>query len=286
MLKQKKHSDEFRREALELKRAPAVTVTIAAYDRLEFLREAIQSATAQSYRPLEILVVNDGSGPDVRNWLDIMATKESLLRVIHLPHSGVATARKATLEAADGDLVCVLDSDDWFVPDAIERLVTVFLDDGSVDLAYCNNIHVYPDGSKRHRTYPAYCRNEDMVNAIFIRPVVPFKHSGTMFRRDVALELGGYDPSLPVKVDVDLFLRFLNAGKRLHLVEEPLVHFRLHGGSISHRNRIEGIRVWRQLIDRYAGHRPAHIRYLLRSMRGLMELGKLVYAGIFLRQVH
>ena len=264
--------------------SPVVTVSIAAHGRLEFLREAIQSAAAQSYRPLKILVVNDGSGPDVRNWLDMMAAEESLLRVIHLPHRGVAKAQKAALEAADGDLVCVLDSDDRFVPDAIERLAKVFLRDDSIDLAYCNNIHVYPDGSKRHRKYPAYSRNEDMVNAIFIRPVVPFKHSGTMFRRDVALELGGYDPSLPVKVDVDLFLRFLEAGKRLHLVEEPLVQFRVHRGSISHRKRIEGIRVWRQLIDRYAGHRPAIVRYLLHSRRGLMELGKLVYAGVFLRK--
>lgn len=264
--------------------SPAVTVSIAAYGRLEFLREAIQSAAAQSYRPLEILVVDDGSGPDVRTWLDMMTAEESLLRVIHLPHRGVATARKVALEAANGDLVCVLDSDDRFVAGAIECLVKVFLRDDSIDLAYCNNIHVYPDGSKLHRKYPTYSRNEDMVNAIFIRPVVPFKHSGTMFRRDIALQLGGYDQSLPMKVDVDLFLRFLEAGKRLRLVEEPLVHFRLYRGSMSHRKRIEGIRVWRQLIDRYAGHRPAPVRYLLHSRRGLIELGKLAYAGVFLRK--
>jgi len=250
-----------------------VTVLIAAYDRLSFLKEAVASALAQDYGSFEVLVIDDGSGQETRDWLDEQANSENHLRVIHQQNSGIARARQAGLIAARGQLVCILDSDDRFLPGALRSIMAFFIASTPVDLVYTNNMHQMPSGVLRNCTYPHYATNRAMIRGVLLRPRIPFKHSGTTFCRDVALDLGGYDAELPIKVDVDLYLRFLAAGRKLCLLDAPVVAFRVHKNSVS-RRRLLGIRVWCQLIDRY-GPRSRLARIGYKASRVSAELLKL-----------
>lgn len=256
----------------------AVTVLVAAYGRLPLLKQAVASALAQDHPSFEVLIVDDGSGDDTGAWLRASEDGEARLRVIFQPHQGVAAARANGVAAAKGELICILDSDDVLVPHALTRLAGVFETDPDATLAYTRIRELRPDGAAVVQAYPEFTSADAMLWATLVRPRLPFKHSGTMFRRSVALQLGSYDPGLPCKVDIDLYLKFLRAGHRPRLVAEPLVDFRMHKNSIS-RNRWLGIRVWFRLIDRY-GPSNAAVRLGIKLLRGISETLKSVYVEL------
>jgi glycosyltransferase involved in cell wall biosynthesis len=260
---------------------PQITVLLASFNRLELLQQAVASVLAQKCQySFEVLVVDDGSEAETRNWLDRTAREHPSLRVIHQAHAGVASARYHGLVAARGEWVFILDSDDLLLEGGLEVLAKALRSRPDVDLFYADVIDISRDGKPVGRVlYPTFANNDRMMRGVFVRPRVPFKHSGTTFRRVTALELGAYDVNLPFKIDVDLFLRFLSAGKRLYHINEPLAAFRRHRNSISNSRRVEGIRVWSFLIERYRGKTLQALFY--KVLRASAEYGKHVYATAF-----
>jgi glycosyltransferase involved in cell wall biosynthesis len=252
-----------------------VTVLLAAHNRKELLKDSLDSALKQDFESFEVLVIDDGSNEETRAWLDEEATIQKRLRILHQEHCGVAVARQNGLKEARGEFVCILDSDDRLVPNALSHILTVFTERPETDLVYCNNLHLIGSEKIRAFKYPCYDNNDNMLRSTLLRPVVPFKHSGTTFRKDLALMLGGYDIRLPLKIDIDFFLKFLTNGRRLVLVNDPLVEFHMHKNSISAK-RLLGIKVWWLLINRY-GPRDQLQRIFYKSARTVSELLKLAY---------
>ena len=253
-----------------------VTVLLASYNRPEYLGEAIDSALGQDYSDTEVLVVDDGSDHATRRWLERRAAAEDRLHVEFQGHSGVATARARGVELATGDLVTILDSDDLLCLDAVSRIVDIFQRCPKTALVYSHIDELMPNGEIRRRVYPRFRTNRTMMWATLLSPRVPFKHSGTTFRRTEALAMGSYDRGLPCKVDIDLFLKYISNGKSVWLLEQPpAVTFRVHKHSISSNRRL-GIRVWFQLIDRYGptGH---VMRAAIKALRASSETLKAGY---------
>lgn len=261
---------------------PKVTVLIAAYNRLEFLKDSLASVFAQDIDSMEILVVDDGSDLETQRWLDKEATKRNDIRVIHQKNRGVAYARQIGLQKAHGEFVCILDSDDKLIPGAIGKIMHVFTNNPEVDLVYVNNIHIMPNNRIKYSPYPLFHGNTHMIHWTFLRPRVPFKHSGTTFRRNVAIALGGYDTELPIKIDIDMFLKFLSNKCRLFLIEEALVEYRMHKNSLS-ANRFLGIKIWWNLIDRY-GPRQYLLKSIYKAVRTLIELFKYGYYQMIIKR--
>jgi GT2 family glycosyltransferase len=255
--------------------APAVSIVMASYGRLSLLEPALASALAQDHASFEVILVDDGSDEATRAWLRGAEQREPRLRVVFQQHEGVAAARARGLTEARGALVCILDSDDTLAPHALRRLAREFEGSPDTQLAHAQIRELRPNGSVAVQAYRAYASARAMLWATLLKPRVPFKHSGTMFRRAAALELGSYDRSLPCKVDIDLYLKFMRAGHRPRLVPEPLVDFRMHTDSIS-RNRWLGMRVWFTLIDRY-GPRSRLVRLALKAARIASEATKQLY---------
>ncbi len=254
--------------------APKITVLIASYGRLEFLKSAIQSALSQDYPDYEILVIDDGSDDETKNWLREQQ-QHGQIRVIFQDHQGVSVARSRGVEEAQGALICILDSDDTLVPDALQRLSDKLKENKETVMVYCNIKEFRPNGVVETQNYPVFPTARKMLWTILLKPRVPFKHSGTTFYRDIAVKLGSYDTSIPCKIDIDFYLKFLSAGYHPQLIAEPLVNFKMHKNSISH-NRILGIKIWFLLIDRYGPSNPL-IRFALKGLRLTSELSKQLY---------
>lgn len=257
---------------------PRVTVLIASYGRLALLQESLASALAQDHPSFDVLVVDDGSDGQTRDWLRAAQDQDDRLNVVFQEHRGVAAARARGVTEARGDLICILDSDDILAPHALRRLSQAFEMHPDTVLAYTRIRELRPNGAVAVQEYPVFETARAMLWATLLKPRVPFKHSGTMFRRSAAIGLGSYDPELPCKVDIDLYLKFLSAGHRPQLVTEPLVDFRMHKDSIS-RNRWLGVRVWFRLIDRYGPPNPV-VRLGIKALRGISEALKLLYIEV------
>jgi succinoglycan biosynthesis protein ExoO len=102
----------------------SVTVLIPAYNAGSFLHRAIRSALGQTCLPLEVIVVDDGSTDDTAEVAQKLGLADPRVRVVHLrENAGPAKARNAGLDLARGEWVAVLDADDAFMPERLERLV-------------------------------------------------------------------------------------------------------------------------------------------------------------------
>jgi glycosyltransferase involved in cell wall biosynthesis len=267
------------KESLEDKNSPpAVTILMASYGRLVFLNDAVNSALNQHYPNYQILFIDYGSEPAVIEWLQSLESSEPGVSVVYQSHQGVAAARAKGLEKAETDLVCILDSDDWLVENALETLVAAISRKTGTQLVFANIREIRANGESGIRTYVQYNSSRAMTLATLMKPRVPFKHSGSLFRRQTALALGSYDINLPCKVDIDLYLKFLEADYLPEHVDEVLVDFRMHKDSVS-IDRLTGIKVWIYLINRYGPVNPIY-RLIIKSIRISAELLKSVYMQI------
>ena len=99
-----------------------VSVIVPVFKTKEYLGQCVQSLRSQSYSNLEIILVDDGSPDDCPAICDTLATQDTRIRVIHKENEGAALARKAGLDAASGQYVLSVDSDDWLEKDCLEKL--------------------------------------------------------------------------------------------------------------------------------------------------------------------
>lgn len=104
-----------------------VSVIVTAYNIEQYLPRCLDSLLAQTYRPLEILVVDDGSTDKTPEICDDYAGKNDCVQVIHKENGGVSSARNAGLGAARGDFIGFVDGDDWVDPQMYEKLLEACL---------------------------------------------------------------------------------------------------------------------------------------------------------------
>ncbi|GAB3955014.1 hypothetical protein GCM10027614_63120 [Micromonospora vulcania] len=112
-----------------------------------------------------------------------------------------------------------------------------------------------------------------MLWSVLTRPRLPFKHSGMTIDRELLLQLGGYDEQMSIKVDVELVLRALSSGVHLHRLDQPVVRFHRHSGSIS-RRRLAGLAAWRKMVKKYTRPRVPGLALCIVAVRGVSEIGK------------
>lgn len=108
--------------------APLVTVIVPVYNVEPYLPQCLDSIVGQSYERLEILVVDDGSTDGSGALCDDYARRDSRVRVVHKPNGGLSHARNAALDAMTGDVVMMVDGDDWIARDCVQALLTLMTD--------------------------------------------------------------------------------------------------------------------------------------------------------------
>ena len=101
---------------------PRFSIIIPVYNVRQYLRDCLDSVLAQTYPDWEAVCVNDGSTDDSLSILTEYAAKDKRIRIIDQPNGGLSAARNSGIKAAEGEYLFLLDSDDWIVPDALERL--------------------------------------------------------------------------------------------------------------------------------------------------------------------
>lgn len=108
-----------------------VTVIVPIYNVADYLPRCLDSIVGQTYTDLEILLVDDGSTDASGCICDEYASRDSRIRVIHKPNGGPSVARNVALDMMTGELLMMVDSDDWLQADAIERLCQIMAHTGA-----------------------------------------------------------------------------------------------------------------------------------------------------------
>lgn len=189
-----------------------VSVIIPAYNSAATIERAISSVLFQTYTPLEIIVVDDGSSD---NTVAIVKQSFPSVNLLMQKNAGAARARNQGVGAAAGDLVAFLDADDVWHPQKIEKQLEVFSRAGEIDLLCTRCLH-----------YKEVDWSEDILLSLEIYSDAPFEPipfgevfkmpylatPSVMIKRDFFLSLGGFDQSLETAEDVDLWLRSARKG--------------------------------------------------------------------------
>ncbi len=124
-----------------------VSIIVAVYKAEAFLEQLVDSLISQTYKNLEILLIDDGSPDRCPEICDFYAEKDSRIRVIHKENGGASTARNIGVKEATGDALILLDSDDYIEPDTVEYAVSVMQSENA-DVVMWNYIREFKDKSK------------------------------------------------------------------------------------------------------------------------------------------
>jgi glycosyltransferase involved in cell wall biosynthesis len=210
---------------------PRITVLLAVKDGLPWVRDAVESVLAQTYDDLELLVIDDASTDGTAE--AVVGYGDPRIRVLRNESNlGQVPSLNRGLREARGELVARLDADDVCLPERLERQVAVADADPSVALVGTWMDVIDERGRLWGRLRGRVRDFPEFVFAI-LADRYPWGHPSLMFRRDVVLELGGYDETLAPSEDKDLYRRLALAGHGAAGVEDVLVRYRRHERQLS-----------------------------------------------------
>lgn len=177
---------------------PILSVIVPVYRVEAFLDRCVQSIAAQTYRNLEIILVDDGSPDNCPALCDAWAEKDNRIKVVHKKNGGLSDARNAGMAAASGELMGFVDSDDWIAPDMYQHLYDLLNADGS-DISACGVEMVWEDGTPSRSLTKAGCcvlNHEEAMQAIiresWLKQPVWYKLYKTTLIRDIPFPVGKY----------------------------------------------------------------------------------------------
>jgi glycosyltransferase involved in cell wall biosynthesis len=203
-----------------------VTVVIPTWNRWRLLSQAaLPAALAQQRVDLEIVVVDDGSTDETPDRLAELAAREGRVRVVtHKSRRGVAQARNAGIEAAQGEWVAFLDDDDLWSPEKLRRQLLAARA-ANAELVYSGAVML--DTAWRAIAEEPPPSPVDLARTLLSRNLVPAGCSNVMATRKLVRRHGGFDEQLYQLADWDLWLR-LALDARAACTPEPLVGYATH----------------------------------------------------------
>jgi glycosyltransferase involved in cell wall biosynthesis len=210
---------------------PTISVIVPLYNHERYIAEALDSVLRQSLRSDEIIVVDDGSTDSSARLVQQYADANPVVSLRRQPNQGAHHAINTGVSQARGDIVAILNSDDAYAPQRLHECVRVLCEHEDV-AAVATGLDFMDDAGaamdnpwyKGARAYYDEVRDLGiaLANGNFIMTT-----SNLVLRRSVVVELGGFK-ALRYAHDLDFLLRLLVAGKHIHLIDRPLLRYRLH----------------------------------------------------------
>lgn len=212
---------------------PLVSVVIPSYNCARFVPAAIRSALAQTYRNIEIIVVDDGSTDDTRAAVEAFGKS---VRYIHQANQGLPGARNTAIKVANGELLAFLDADDEWLPEKLQVQVPLLSADPRVALVHSDLTFLDVETGKQYQQYQPRERFKGQCygTLFFGNNVTP---STVVARAAAVKDVGLFDASLVTGCeDFDLWLR-LARHHSFAYCPQPLTIYRLHGSNMT-RNHL------------------------------------------------
>jgi len=213
-----------------------VSIIIPCYNDAQYIEQAVQSALDQTYPYKEIIVVDDGSNAETKTVLKKLEPKITLL--ITQENQGQSTARNVGINAANGEFILVLDSDDYFEPSFCEEAVAILQSNLDTKIV-TSHLRRFTDD----KTLDLFLPSGGDISVFVL-------HNGAtgsaMFRKVEALAVGGYDESMRKGFeDWEFYIRLLANGGAAYVIPKVYLHYRIKPNSTTSRAN----KVKRELLE-------------------------------------
>ena len=225
---------------------PLISVIIPVYNVEKYLNKCITSVVEQTYKNLEIIIVDDGSTDQSPEICDEWKKRDSRIQVVHSSNGGAGKARNTALDMATGDYVTFVDSDDYIAPQMYQVLLEQFYD--GIGIVECNYSMVYDDSEKfkeerkiyKIHTYSAMEAMYENINDHIFRQLIWNK----MYRKDVIK--GIYFPT-GKKIDDEFWTyQAIGNASKLIYIDQKLYAYRQQEQSVMHlldaKKRLEALK--------------------------------------------
>jgi len=220
---------------------PLVSVMIGVYNGAPYIGEAIDSVFAQTYRPLELIVVDDGSDDGSAD----IASSYDAVKVIRQQRKGNGGARNRAVRDARGDFFAFLDADDRFVPTKLDLQMNILDADPTVDIVFGHvQEFVSPELDEETRR---------SVREPAATPMPWMAPNLMLIRRAAFEQVGPYSEELRVGVTVDWYARAQEAGLKTYMLPDVVLERRLHtqnNGLRERDSRSQYVHVLKAALDR------------------------------------
>jgi glycosyltransferase involved in cell wall biosynthesis len=255
---------------------PAVSIILPTFNRSGFLRQAIDSVFAQTYVDWELVVADDGSGEETQAYLRDLS--DPRVRTIWLEHCGnPARVRNAAIQAARGEYLAFLDSDDLWAPSKLQAQIAALGARPRARWSYCRYAHI--DGNGNPIT-PGRARPGDFPDGWVFEPLLKLELAipmpAVIAARDLVQALGGFDEQQRFGEFHDLCLR-LAMHSEVVALQETLCWVRTHDQHYS-ADRISAKIGWMRLYEKMTSLAPnRRLQSHCRRMRSetALELARL-----------
>lgn len=216
------------------------SVIIPVYNCEKYLAEAIESVLTQTYRPIEVIVVDDGSTDGSAD----IARGFASVRYCFQSHSGIGDARNHGIDLSQGNYLSFLDADDVWIGDKLTRQMAIFDGDPRLDIVFghVEQFHSPELGDDEKRN---------------IRPsaeVMPgYVAGGMLIKREVFLRVGPFETSWRVGEFIDWYLRAMEQGLKSFMMPEVVLKRRIHTTNMVIRERksqTDYVHILKASIDR------------------------------------
>lgn len=233
-----------------------VSIILPIYNVERYLEKCIDSILAQTYKELEVILVDDGSPDGCPEICDKYSAQDSRVVVIHQKNSGVSRARNAGLETARGEYIGFVDPDDFVVPEMYEEMVNA-METTQSELVICGYDYVDESGEV---TRPYSAKDEqiltqhDLVHMQFdMPPTIRHVVWNKLFRRDLLRQIR-FPEHLHSSEDVDFMLEYIKRVRRACFIHRPLYKNTVRQGSATHG----GLNI-KALADSFVAHERMHL---------------------------
>ena len=216
-----------------------VSIIIPVYNVADYLEKCIQSCIEQTFRDIEVLVVNDGSTDKSSTIIERFAMQDDRIVIVNKENAGLLLARKSGIEIAQGEYIFHLDGDDWIESDAIEKLYNKAIE-SEADIVYGNHFVVQTEGGINIKE----CRVEKNAELVsFLHFIIAnhfFRIWGSLIRKSLYNNIF-FPPANPsIGEDAIQTLQLLNKSPKITFIEDCLYNYIIRGSSIINKSHKRG----------------------------------------------
>jgi glycosyltransferase involved in cell wall biosynthesis len=219
--------------------SPRVSVLMPVFNGGPYLSTAIGSVLTQTFGDYELVVVDDGSTDGSSEVIADFAARDARIRALRKHNSGISDTLNRGIAEARGDWIARLDADDVMLPHRLERQMAFVSHDSEI-VAAGSYYDIIDDAGARCATLRPLPRDRGELQGLLdAREPLTFTHPTMIYRRTIAMALGGYRRDYEPCEDTELFARMLAMSGVILIQPEILTLYRVHGGAISQRQATE-----------------------------------------------